>query len=109
MPLLATWLASIFSGFVSLFAFWLGRKFALGMALAIIFGAMTGALYGVLSLALNGLAVSLPSWAGMEMAMYVAAPNNLPGAVAALIGAEASIALYVWNVKLFKVISGQAS
>lgn len=109
MPLLAAWLSSMFSGFVSLFAFWFGRKFALGMAMAVIFGGMTAALYAALSLALNGLAVSLPSWPGMEMAMYVAAPTNLPTAVGALISAEATIALYVWNTKLFKLVSGGAS
>lgn len=106
MPALAAFFGSLFTGMVGLFASWVGKKYAFGLALAAIFGGMTAGLYGALSLALNGLAVSLPSYPGMQLAMYVAAPNNLPAAVGALLSAEATIALYQWNVKLFRTISG---
>lgn len=106
MPILAKLLSSLFSGLVAWLASLVGKKWALGMVFAGVFTSLTVALYGSLSLVLNGVMTTLPSYSGMELAMYVAAPNNLPIVISAVLSAEATMTLYVWNVKLLRTMQG---
>lgn len=105
MPILAKLLASLFGGLIAWLANLLGKKWALGLTFAGVFTGLTVALYAALSLLLNGLAATLPGWPGMEIAMWVAAPANLPAAIAAVLSAEASLTLYAWNVHLLRTVA----
>lgn len=106
MPLMAALLSGLLTAIADLFIRWFGKKAAFGMAAVGVFSAVTVALYGLLAAILNGMVPSLPSWPGVQIAAWVAVPPALPGAVSAVVGAEAAIALYRWNVQNLKILSG---
>lgn len=105
MPVLAKLFQSLFGGLVGFFSQWLTKRVAIGTAAVAVFSAVTASMYGVMSAALQGLAVSLPAHEGVSLAFWVAAPGNLPTAVSAVFGADAAVALYAWNVKLLRLVS----
>lgn len=105
MSALGMLLQSLFGGVLSFFTQYLGKKAALGVTFVAVFTAATAALYAALSASLSGLAYSLPSWPGMEIAMYVAAPPILPIAVSAVLTAEATMALYRINTVIMVTVA----
>jgi hypothetical protein len=105
MPLLAGLFISLFSGFATFLAAYVTRKLAAGITAMVVFGALTAALYAALSLLLNSIAVTLPSWPGMEVAAWVAFPSNAPTCVGAVISARVAIAVYWWNVKSLQFLA----
>lgn len=105
MPILGGLIVSFFSSIIAFFAQWFTRKVAIAAAAGAVFTGLTAALYGGLSLILQGVSYSLPNYPGVSIAMWVAAPPNLPIAISAVLGAEAAIALYCWNVKMLKLIA----
>jgi len=105
VPLLAQLFVSLFGGLIGFFAQWVTKKMAIGLATATVFGGLTVVMYGALSAALNVFAVTMPSYEGMNLALWVAAPANLPAAVGSVLAADAAMALYAWNVKLLRMVS----
>ncbi|MCV2216219.1 minor coat protein [Thauera sp. Sel9] len=104
MPILAKLLISAWTFAFAWVVKYIGKKWALGVVFAGVFTSLTVALYGGLSLVLNALMITLPSYSGMEMAMYVAAPNNLPFVISSVLSAEATLTLYAWNIKLLRIM-----
>ena len=105
MSVLAALLQALFGGLVSVFALFIGRKVAVSVVAVGVFTALTVALYGALSLGLSGLSMSLPSWPGFELALWVAAPPHLPVAVSAVLAAEAAATLYRINTQILVMIA----
>lgn len=105
MPLLAGWLLTLFSGLAGWFGAWVSKKIAFALAAVGVFSAATVALYGVLSALLNGITATLPTWPGMEWAIYMAVPPNAPAVVAAVISADAAVALYRWNMENLRLLA----
>lgn len=104
MPILGQLIASLFTGLVAWLANIVGRKWALGMVFVGVFSSLTGALYVALSTVLNAVMIAFPSYSGLELALYVAVPNNLPVVLSAVIGAEVTLTLYAWNIKLLRIM-----
>lgn len=105
MSVLANLLAGLFYGLVGFFAKWVSKKAAVAGAAVTVFTSLTVALYAALSAGLTGLAQTLPSYPGMELAVYVAAPAILPVAVSAVLAAEAAAALYRINVVILMTVA----
>lgn len=105
MPILAGLLQGLFGALAGFFGQWIAKKAAFAVAAVAVFSGLTVAFYAGLSLLLNVGVASLPSWQGMEWAVYMAVPNNLPGVIAAVLSADAAAALYRWNVENLKILS----
>lgn len=105
MPLLAGLFLNLFGGLAGYFGAWVSKKLAFALAAVGVFTAITIALYALLSGLLNGLAALMPNWPGMEWAIYMAVPSNLPAVVAAVIAADSAVALYRWNVENLKILA----
>lgn len=105
MSVLANLLAGLFYGLVAFLAKYLGKKAAVAMTAVTVFTSLTVGLYAALTAGLAGLAQTLPSYPGMELAMYVAAPPILPAAVSAVLAAEAAAALYRINTVILMTVA----
>lgn len=105
MPLLAGWMTTLFASLSGFFGQWLSKKLAFAAAAVGVFSGLTVALYAGLSAALTGLSATFPDWPGMQWAMYMAVPENLPAVVAAVIAGDAALALYRWNVENLKIMA----
>ncbi|HSD40089.1 MAG TPA: DUF5455 family protein [Rhodocyclaceae bacterium] len=105
MPILAGLLINLFGGLATFLAGYITKKLAAGVTAMTVFGALTLALYGALALLLNSIAATLPSWPGMEVAAWVAFPDNAPACVGAVISARVAIAVYWWNVRSLQFLA----
>lgn len=104
MPILAGLFTSFFASLASFFGQFMAKRFALGMAALAVMATVTTGFYATCSALLNGVSAALPSWPGMEIAVWVAAPEILPVAVSACIAADVAVALYQWNQKQLKFL-----
>jgi len=105
MPVLAGLFLAIFTEIAAFFANWAGKKLALGGAAVATFGIMTVALYGGLSLLLNGLSFAIPSWPGFALSVWFALPPEVPAGVASVFAADSAIALYQWNIRNMQLMA----
>lgn len=104
MPILAGLFTGIFSSLVSFFGQFMAYRFAMVAALIGVMTAVTMGFYAVMSTILNGVSASLPSWPGVEIAVWVAAPDILPVAASAAISADVAAAVYRWNLQQMRLL-----
>lgn len=105
MPLLAGLMLVIVGKLAAFLGAYVGRKLALGIAATGAFSLATISMYGVLSLLLTGLTAVLPTWPGMQIAIWFAVPPAVPGAIAAAISADVAIGAYKWHTENIKIMS----
>lgn len=104
MPILAGLFTGIFSSLVSFFGQFMAYRFATIVALIGVMTAVTAAFYALMSTILNGVSAALPTWPGMEIAVWVAAPDVLPVAASAAISADVAAAVYRWNLQQMRFL-----
>lgn len=105
MPLLATVLISLFAGLCEFLLKWMTTKAAVGLAAVATFATLTAALFAGLTAILAGISAALPSFDGVQTALWVACPDNLVPTISATIACDTAIALYKWNVTNLNLIA----
>lgn len=99
MGWIAQILVSIAVWFVGFFGSWLTKKVGIAVACISAFLALTTAMHVTIAVLLQGLAMTLPDWPGVELAFWVAAPDNFPTCLAAIISAKTAATVYQMNVR----------
>lgn len=106
MPLLAQLIAGLFGSLASFLVKFVSQRAAIGGAALAAFGGLTVALYGVLAGVMNGLMIAFPETPGWKTGVWLALPDNAPICLAAVLGIDAAVALYRWNVQNVKLAAG---
>lgn len=99
MPLLATLLGNLFVSIASFFATYIGKKAAIAMTAIATLATLTSGMYAALALLLNGISAGLPAISGASIGFWVAAPDNLPACISAILSVDTTIALYRWSMR----------
>lgn len=108
MPILAGLLSNLFVSIASFLATFIGKKLAIAMTAIATLSTLTVGMYAALALLLNGISAGLPSIPGISMGFWVAAPDNLPACISAILSVDTTIALYRWSVRNVSLLA-QAS
>ena len=108
MPLLAGWLLPLFTWLATVIGDLVGKhiskKATFGLAAIGTFGALTVAVWLLLSASIQALVVAVPS-GPVLIGLWAMIPDSAPGVVSAVISADAALALYRWNVTNLKLAS----
>lgn len=103
MPLLASLLVSLFSGFASFLTQWFSKKIAFGLAAVAMFGTLTGGLFLTLRSTLNALAGGSSLSGVAAMAFGAAIPPVAPACLSAYTTVWVACTLYKWQTKALDV------
>lgn len=105
MPVLASLLVSMFTALLNMFATWLTKKVAIGLAAVTTFAALTLALWTAIGLALNGISAVSGYDSGVAIGLWVAFSTNGQMVLSATVAADTAIALYRWNSENLKLMA----
>lgn len=107
MPLLASWLTSLFAGLASWFAGFMTMRAAFIAAGIATFGGMVATLYGVMAALVSTAAYAFPSGGLIATGIWLFVPDNTPAALSIMIAADTALALFFWqNVNLKMAMRG---
>lgn len=104
MPAFALLFTGVFSSLISFLGQFMARKLAFSLSMLGVMATVTAGFYAVMSTLLNGISAALPSLPGIEIAVWVAAPEILPVAAAACISADVAVAVYQWNKQQMRML-----
>jgi len=103
MPIFAGLFASLFASLAGFFGAWLTKKAAFAAAAIATFGILTVGITAVIATAINAVLVAPGLPAAVALGIKIFLPSNLPAILSTVIGADAAIALYRWNVENLKL------
>lgn len=105
MPILGNLLIWLFSGIAEFFGKYLAKKTAIGLAAVTVFAGLTAALLATAAVVIQSLIPAMPGGQYVSLALWLVVPDNGPAVVSACLAADASVAVYRWNVANLRLVN----
>lgn len=105
MPILGALLVSLFAGIAEFLVKFLSKKLAISLAAVTVLGTLTVGMFAALSVVFGGAVGAFPDYPGIATAVWVATPPAVSASISAVIGVDAAVAIYKWNVENLRLVS----